>query len=92
MNDNLDEEDKKRAIEYLSNETDYALDIVDWKDNTMLQYAVYEHQEYLVDFLLNLGVDKDHVSKKDIFKDLSMREIAMLKPNYEETVEILENF
>lgn len=91
MNDNLDDEDKKIIFYHLSLYYDqYDVNNIDSNSNIVLQYAVYEHKDSLVNELLAIGANLKHISNKGIFKDLELKDIARLKPDGEETIEIIE--
>jgi len=93
-NKELDDEDIRDILKELINEYNYDINALNSNGESILQIAVYNHNEDLIEFLLEENANFDHItsSTKSRFRNLNLYEIASIKSDYEDTVEILEKY
>jgi hypothetical protein len=93
-NKDLDDEDIRDVLKELIDEYNYNINAVNGNDESILQIAVYNHNEDLVEFLLEENANFDHRTSnpKSRFRNLNLYEIARLKSDSEDTIEVLEKY
>lgn len=93
-NKELDDEDIRDILRELINEYNYDINAVNSNGESILQIAVYNHKEDLIEFLLEENANFEHKTSsiKSRFRNLDLYDIARIKSNYEDTIEILEKY
>jgi ankyrin repeat protein len=93
-NKELDDEDIRDVLKELINEYNYNINALNSNNESILQIAVYNHDEDLVEFLLEENARFDHMTRnpKSRFRNLNLYEIARLKSDSEDTIEVLEKY
>jgi len=93
-NKELDDEDIRDILKELIYEYNYDINALNSNGESILQIAVYNHNEDLIEFLLEENANFDHItsSTKSRFRNLNLYEIARIKSHYEDTIEILEKY
>jgi ankyrin repeat protein len=93
-NKELDDEDIRDVLKELIEEYNYNINALNGNNESILQIAVYNHKEDLVEFLLEENARFDHITRnpKSRFRNLNLYEIARLKSDSEDTIEILEKY
>ena len=93
-NKELDDEDIRDILKELINEYNYNINALNSNNESILQIAVYNHDEDLVEFLLEENARFDHMTRnpKSRFRNLNLYEIARLKSDSEDTIEVLEKY
>ena len=93
-NKELDDEDIRDILRELINEYNYDINAVNSNGESILQIAVYNHKEDLIEFLLEENANFDHKTSsiKSKFRNLNLYDIARIKSDYEDTIEILEKY
>jgi len=93
-NKELDDEDIRDILKELIDEYNYDINALNNNGESILQIAVYNHNEDLIEFLLEENANFDHITSsiKSKFRNLNLYEIARMKSDYEDTIEILEKY
>jgi len=93
-NKELDDEDIRDILRELIDEYNYDINALNSDGESILQIAVYNHNEDLIEFLLEENANFDHITSsiKSKFRNLNLYEIARMKSDYEDTIEILEKY
>lgn len=93
-NKELDDEDIRDVLKELIDEYNYNINALNGNDESILQIAVYNHKEDLVEFLLEENANFDHITinPKSRFRNLNLYEIASLKSHSEDTIEVLDKY
>jgi hypothetical protein len=93
-NKELDDEDIRDVLKELIDEYNYNINALNGNDESILQIAVYNHKEDLVEFLLEENANFYHrtINPKSRFRNLNLYEIARLKSDSEDTIEVLDKY
>jgi len=93
-NKELEDEDIRDVLKELIDEYNYNINALNGNDESILQIAVYNHKEELVEFLLEENARFEHMTRnpKSRFRNLNLYEISRLKSDSEDTIEVLEKY